>query len=351
MLAFKFLLIYIKVLLIVTNHVASNEQDCNRICAAGAQIDMVSCRMCVGVRMKRQLPDNLLVSKLIRDDEIVTQSTNVNRCSNNEQWIGNACIPSVSLCPGGYHWNGNACIVQTVTQTAVLVPAPPNTKCHAAQLKLNDQTISVEQSLPRTVMPTYSTSPMCPFGFVWSGVRCIRNPPVCPERYIFHANICHLIAPSLNNVISTTLTPPDNILSDDVKSQQKFIDSDVSMEFGSEHKYGMVNVASFEASAEDLNGQNCCSIMSPRICRRNNKHRYEQWQCYHRKHRRCGDFCTKPNIFLRPGKTSFIEPLLVMPPPSGRLQKLLQRHAYRDTNIGKKIDIIIETNHLFSPLH
>lgn len=285
------------------------------------------------VRQTRSV-DRPLISKLISDNKPQAFS---DRCFGDEYWNGSSCIPLISLCPGGYHWNGDTCIIQSSIQTAALVPSPPDTKC-ALRAKLRAASDSNVQ-LASTVMPTYSTSPMCPFGFVWTGDKCTRNPPLCPNGYVYRGNICHLIKSQPDIVESTTLPAPDTFehnRKSGNKWQQKPIDT--------ENNLGLTY--EIENTANDMNENNiiandqtqhCCMIMSPRICRRlKNISHTEQWQCYHQKNRRCSEFCTKPTIYLRPKKFSFIDPILIMPPPPRRLQKLMQNHIYRETNIGKE---------------
>lgn len=299
----------------------STVHDCiNTMCDNSYTLDLQTCS-CIdnehindvnNVRNKR-LSDKALVLKLIRDnDEIVMQASS-DRCRNDEQWNGNECIPLISLCPGGYHWNGHACIIQVLTKTAALMPSGPDTKC-SRNAKINGQTDNSDiQSLPMTVMPTYSTSPQCTFGFIWSNDKCIRNPPTCPSQYFFQENLCHLVPTS---------------------SPSKIITAKIDLKQNLEHE---IENSSAEMSTDnnDQSNKHCCMIWSPRICRRRAHNRNEQWQCYHHQYRRCGDFCTKPNLYLRPKKTMFVEPLLIIPPPPRRLQKLMLNLAYRETNIGK----------------
>lgn len=291
---------------------ASPVNDClNTMCGNGYTLDLKTC-LCIdnepmndssnSVR-DRRLSDKLLVSKLIRDDEFVMQTFS-DRCRNNEQWNGRECIPLISLCPGGYHWNGHVCVIQVLTETVALIPSAPDTRC-ALNAKINDQSRNLDsdsyQQLPMTVMPTYSTSPMCPFGFIWSDDdKCIRNPPTCPNQYYFHENLCHLTVSSTSKNNQTT-----------ENSAQTSTDN-------------------------DQNHKNCCIIRSPRLCRRKIHNRKEQWQCYHRQNRLCDDFCTKPNLYLRPKKTMFVEPLLIIPPLPRRLQKFMLNSPFRESNIGKQ---------------
>lgn len=349
MFTIKFLPVFIGSLFIMETKqysiISNTVNDCTHtgiMCDKSYTLDVQTCSCIANESIndgnsvrKRRLSDKVFVSKLIRNDEFVMQASN-DRCRNDEQWNGSECIPLISLCPGGYHWNGHACIIQVLTKTAALVPTRPDKKC-ALHAKINAQT---QNSLPLIVMPTYSTSPMCPFGFIWSNNKCIRNPPTCPAQYIFHENLCQLIgsspAPSPSNIIETTSQP---FYSDRVNGSNKWQQKPTNMELKETLEHEIENSAaelSMDYNNNDQNHQHCCKIMSPRICRRIPHYRDEQWQCYHHQYRRCGEFCTKPNLFLRPKKTVFVDPLLIMPPPPRRLQKLLQNLAHREINIGKQ---------------
>lgn len=311
-------------------------------CFPNYVIDFPSCS-CYRERRRKTRSvdmDDSFMAKLIRNDE-TTSSASHFRCKNDEQWNGSVCVSSISLCPGGYQWNGHACITQSLIQTAALVPSAPNTKCKNAKMRETEQT-----HMPQTVMPIYSTSPLCPFAFVWDGSKCVRNPPICPSEYVYYGNACHLKEQQATEANTETMELPsiDDILMNNQmngnKWQQTPFTSDANIELisRSEHIANIPEIESNEddAVSQDQNHQPCCSIMSPRICRRISSKGGERWQCYNRKHRRCGEFCTKPNIYLRPKKASFIEPLLIMPPPPRRLQKLLQKYLHQETNIGRE---------------
>uniref|UniRef100_A0A1Q3FMY8 Putative conserved secreted protein n=1 Tax=Culex tarsalis TaxID=7177 RepID=A0A1Q3FMY8_CULTA len=55
----------------------------------------------------------------------------------------------------------------------------------------------------------------------------------------------------------------------------------------------------------------CCIIVSPRICR---KQEHDEWVCFHRKHYRCGSFCTAEVVYLRPRRPLYSNSVLIMPP-------------------------------------
>lgn len=341
MLTSKYLLIGATLLiffLIETNQqlIVGKVHVCNLFCGDDDVIDFKTCT-CVqrkaneSERKIRSL-DRVSVSKLIRGDEFTSQSSN-HRCSNDELWNGRTCISSISLCPGGYHWNGRACIIQSSIQTAALVPSDPDKKCKYAQQREEELTQRSYEHLPATVAPTISTSPMCPFGFIWSDKGCLKSAPICPSGYFYSGNSCHL------NARHTTDTMPE-MTTKKARNEATHLIGEISrktrIESNKWQQKPHEDIVNVEMRAEHSDvGEPCCSIMSPRICQRIPSQLNEQWKCYHHKHRLCGDICTKPNLFLRPKQFSFIEQILIMPPPPPRLMKLIQNHAHRDTNIGK----------------
>lgn len=315
--------------------VISTVHECtNTMCDNSYTIDLLTC-LCIDnepVNDSNSVRNRRLVSKLIRDDEIVMQASN-DRCRNDEQWNGNECISLISFCPGGYRWNGHTCIIQVLTETAALIATGPDTKCALNAKHKNRQSGNSEtQSLPEIVMPTYSTSPQCTFGFIWSNDKCMRNPPTCPSQYVFHENLCHL---------TTSSTSPSSTPSQIVATtmQSTFNDRLNKNRWASNLQHEIENSsAEVNTDNDQTENKHCCTIMSPRMCRRRVYNRNVQWQCYHHQYRRCGDFCTKPKLYMRPKKSIFVEPLLIMPPPPRRLQKLMLNLVHRETNIGKNLN-------------
>lgn len=331
---------------------SSPASDCmHTMCGNSYTLDLQTC-LCVDTEpindssksaRVRRLSDKLIVSKLIRDNEFVMQASS-DRCRNNEQWNGIECIPLISLCPGGYHWNGHTCIIQVLTQTVALVPSGRDSKCPLAA-KINGQsndsnsnsTAHSLPSLPLTVMPTYSTSPLCPFGFIWSDEKCIRSPSTCPSQYIFRENLCHLRVSTASKIIEATRpTIADNLRENTWSTESTNIDFNQNRE----HQVVESSTAATSTENDDQSHKHCCTIRSPRLCQRKTHNRSEQWQCYHHQYLRCGEFCTKSTLYLRPKKTMFIEPLLIIPPPPRRLQRFMLNLPHRKSNIGKQENCI-----------
>lgn len=337
MLKFKYFLIFFGTIFVIeTNQLqfGSNVASCSIFCDDESVINYKIC-LCVkkplnkNKRKVRSANANIVpVSKLIRGEEFTQQ-----RCSNNELWNGSACISTFSLCPGGYHWNGNACIIQSSVQTAALVPSAPATDCKYAKHR-KQKSIQIQMP-PSQVMPTFSTSPLCPFGFVWSDNGCIHNPSVCPVGYYYFENMCHFnynamrdftIETTTQNSIPKIFKNPLQQNNNENKRLQKPSDRSETMKI-EEHLMKKNNLS-------DKNYEKCCSIMSPRMCRKVSNKGSENWQCNHRIYRKCGDFCSKSTIYLRPKQISFKDPILIIPPPPPRLQKLLQGRVYHETSIG-----------------
>lgn len=345
--------------------IESNQQQispemfqCNLLCDTGYVVDfeICFCRKTASYDNERKIRsiDSALVSKLIRTNEFASSISSNNRCSHDDVWNGSACIPLNSLCPGGYHWNGHVCIIKSTTHTAALVPSAPNAECKYA--KQADE-VTTSKPEPLTVMPTYSTSPMCPFGYIWSGNKCIQNPPACPNGYYYSGNVCHLkphqIQPTTTESSAHDVLPSisDTLWQNNINgnkwiqkplggSELRFISTpkiytNIEMTQKSNRNENWTDEQVF--SDDQKNQHTCCSIMSPRICRHISNSTHEtQWQCYHNEYTQCSDFCTKSRIFLRPKKSSFIEPILIMPPPPPQLLRLIQNHVHREKNIGNQ---------------
>ncbi|XP_058818331.1 uncharacterized protein LOC131681530 [Topomyia yanbarensis] len=69
-----------------------------------------------------------------------------------------------------------------------------------------------------------------------------------------------------------------------------------------------------ESTIEPETSKPCCIVVSPRICR---KQEPDEWVCFHRKHYRCGSFCTAEVIYLKPRKPVVQNSVLLMPPAMG----------------------------------
>lgn len=309
------------------------------------------------------------ISKVITDNNQLPPKT---YCQTDQRWNGSACILEAIICPGGYQWNENACIMRTSVQIAALIPSPPDLKCkHAQELSR----LADEQKLPPTTMPIYSTSPSCPFSFVLSdNNECVKQLPTCPYSYVYRNEGCYLRATPIHysednpqltkpvekypNRINVPLntddtdgdwlqtpsaprfrpnlgrTPPTTIIPiQPIQPIHPSADRKQVIEQSRRH-----DVDGTTTVEEIHKREQCCSIISPRICRQTAKRKNAQWQCYNHKYNRCGNVCTKPKIQLRPRKSSFAEPLLVMPPPPRRLLKITSARSFSETNIGAVFD-------------
>lgn len=341
--------------------------DCERnqigdvFCPDGTIYDYISCS-CDNIQIQtdefvrdRRSTNSILVSKLITDDSSSSTTASTQLCANNEVWNGKTCVSKAVLCPGGYQWNGNACIIQSTFEKVALVPSQPDTQCKHAQ-KL--QNLANEQHLPPpSVMPIYSTSPACPFGYVWSdNSECVKQIPLCPSSYTFYDGACQLRPKPIYYEDHSQLIHPKPIRNDpDGISVPGVIDNNKWLQkpLGGISALPSPDQFSFTSATESKNdnqvnktkqqnNQSCCSVISPRICRRTSNKSGAQWQCYNYKYKRCGSICTKPKIQLHPQKSSFVEPLLTMPPPPKRLFKLIRSHSIRPTRIGMCSHFLLE---------
>lgn len=319
--------------------------DVNTACPIGSEFNLIECK-CV------QRINNLRKKRWTNSEtrrEITNESFNrrSNGCSNNERWNGSDCVAkSTTLCSGGYHWNGNACIMQLTYETSAFLRSPPDLECKHAQ-KLRD--LATENRLPARVMPIYSTSPSCPFGSILSDDNeCVKQLPTCPYGYFYNNNGCQLRSKPIaqSNVDDTesqliTTAPikhdPDRIPVSEVINDNKWLQKPVFSTVEPELSYSEYDTSRLPAQNKN---EHCCQVISPRICQRFTNGSKTQWRCFNKNYRRCGSVCTKPIIQLRQRLSSFVDSILVMPPPPKRLLKLIRRHPSTSTpssqiNIGQ----------------
>lgn len=352
----------------------NNNQNNIKACSIGFKFNYINCT-CDAIPLNERidnvrLANSFLVSKLITSN--FASSASSHKCSNNnEKWNGSDCILSHAMCPGGYQWNGNdACVMQLSLRTHALVPLPPDKKCKHAQ---NAQSTTTPATTTTTtsssaILPIFITSPSCSFGFIWENNECQKSLPICPENYVYLDGECHL--KSIDSFVDGNkwLQKPTNLKKFDSSSAQilSIPKPSISSLFGSslhskaknskidsidpnkwlqKPSFEIDESVKFEPIESDLtvdeiaisslHDQPCCIISSPRICRQISPKIKNRWQCFHHTNQRCGSFCSKSKVFLRPQKSIYSAPLLIMPPAPHRLSKLLQRLSSRDKNIGK----------------
>ncbi|KFB53482.1 hypothetical protein ZHAS_00021991 [Anopheles sinensis] len=66
----------------------------------------------------------------------------------------------------------------------------------------------------------------------------------------------------------------------------------------------------FPTSTEPPRKLPCCTIVSPRVCHKQD----DEWVCLHRKQYVCSTVCTADVMYLRPRRPTYRKPFLVMPP-------------------------------------
>lgn len=258
------------------------------------------------------------------------------------------------ICNDGLTLIHNQCVVERQRPTELERPITEKPKVDAlpranvlsgnkwlqAPINRNDDSITRESN-----QTPEGAAPQCPEDYSYdrfSNICVASNPymypssvrPTCEDRFILINNRC--IA---QHLIETTTQKPKvhDLPIDNIVGGNKWLQQPTSSLISNENDRSLAEmrllVPAHEAVAED---QTCCSIISPRICRRLSHNSDTQWQCYNNNYRRCGSFCTKPKMYLRPKSVVYNEPLLIMPPAPKRLSRLLLRHRSREpSNIGE----------------
>lgn len=197
---------------------------------------------------------------------------------------------------------------------------------------------------------------ICPFGYErHPNGLCHLIRPVCADGYRYHNGACYPIpAPAIVNCPNhetTQNTPPcqhnvtnnvhiDNPVNVVNKNENNFIvhlyeDGQlIKITRNNETEYIARNstttanpteradaaetttTTTADASEEvdlETEAPNCCRVVSPRKCIKSG----DVWNCTQRESHRCGWYCTSATIYLKPRRTVYRRPVLVMrPPPS-----------------------------------
>lgn len=270
-------------------------------------------------------------------------------CPFGYTWSNNICIPIQAVCPAGYIFYGNACYlkptphpevingnvqIQTSTENTYWEPnvsyIPP--KCPTCdQNKNQTQEISITTVInnnntiynPINIVTNHSnafevriyrgennvvtSSSMCS-----GGVQIKRD-----NETIYQPFGENCTQPTVQVIQGTQETQPDKPQQNEFQQAQSVYNQTTdSNEF-------LIEGEEEEEKEEEVP---CCEIVSPRQCKRMAGTGDDtEWICYHRKFRRCGTFCTQPKIYLKPRRVIYIEPVLIMPPPSTRWIKNMNR--------------------------
>lgn len=323
----------------------------------------------------------LATTVIRREYRPATQSVTRN-CGDGRIWIGSGCVSSVVLCPGGYQWNGSVCATaEQITRIRVAVPTSRDGKAGAPAaastyeatqaskyaatgsavgttvatahvdgemagemlpLDLSDEFgASMESNIPESPSsatdlteppaPTYTTSPFCSFGYIWTNGGCRKASPNCPIGFDLVQEKCVRQAPQRT---------------DDLHGPNKWQKRSVAL--WSSAKLSEMAAQQSNMSVDqsgkavgplkvDVGEPKCCTVFSPRYCRQVEPHMKNKWQCFHQKVKGCGNICLKPEVYLRASSQKWTGSLLVMPPPSRRVADILRfgNRITGDVKIGR----------------
>uniref|UniRef100_A0A1I8P4L4 Uncharacterized protein n=1 Tax=Stomoxys calcitrans TaxID=35570 RepID=A0A1I8P4L4_STOCA len=130
---------------------------------------------------------------------------------------------------------------------------------------------------------------VCPDGTHWDGDKCAVITPIVHNITTHHHFVTHLNSSSHPIIIPNNNNIPINISLN--LAGQQCCDNEV-------------------VTAAPKPSDRCCTIKTPRACAPSDK----QWKCSSRQYKACGDFCTKPTIYLTPPKIYEKQNVIVMPP-------------------------------------
>lgn len=233
--------------------------------------------------------------------------------------------PCEFSCPTGYILQNNLCYPRQPTPVPqppvppscplappVVVTPAPQVECTAGYILRNKECIREEIE--------------CPEGTTYRGGKCERI--ACPPPSVWNGQYCvHYItqqgATNNTNLVNNTHTVHNfNNVTHDTNVNVNNVNN-VYIYKGGE----VVHVTNGtqvpppppppsrlqpepEPEPEVIPSPPCCTVVTPRIC----KHSQSRWRCFNRKYHRCGSFCTRPIIQLRPTQPVLQHQVLVMPP-------------------------------------
>lgn len=231
-------------------------------------------------------------------------------------------VANVPNCPPAYHYAGDTCwpvstnpVIMSLARQSHASPFCPTgyyfdgIACVAKEYKV----------------PAMSS---CPVGFTWdSSGQCMKRTTtvdvvagniVCPSGYTMIENSCRRAITSGN--IITHPRPAEkvngqrSVLIEIERNQMINIGNDLNVPvnitnlnqktvfIGVDGKEIMVNKPKVDApetkdGVPSAEGENCCEVVSPRMCKRRPNN---DWYCFHRRTEKCGRICTAPVVYIRP---------------------------------------------------
>lgn len=173
------------------------------------------------------------------------------------------CYPIRPICDKGYHYSGGACYPNKLNITEVLTTPPPTNSCHT---------------------------------------------DTCTHQITNHVVVdkpVNVVNTNENNII-VHLYEDGHLVKITRNNETEFISNNRSAE--DEQEVVAINP---EITHNRTETPNCCKVVSPRKCTNSG----DRWVCNQRETERCGWFCTSSTIYLKPRRTVYRRPVLVMQPP------------------------------------
>ncbi|TMW48661.1 hypothetical protein DOY81_006250 [Sarcophaga bullata] len=195
-------------------------------------------------------------------------------------------------------------IITTTPPPTITFPPPSLMKCPPGTILIGDICHIIYCPFGTVMKNDRCMLIECPDGTVWTGHRCS-----VPEPLVQSFSFNHTITMHVNQ------TTPDIIVNN---TKNIVVNAPVTI---NEHATNNVNCNNdYEdcdeeedttiAPTTETTIQNCCEVMTPRICEERNN----RWHCYSRRSRRCGDFCIAPIIYLKPPRIYARPKHVIMPP-------------------------------------
>lgn len=256
-------------------------------------------------------------------------------CPVGYTWSNNICIPIQPICPEGFIFYKNACYLKPKPHTDVtngeaqIQTSTENTYWEPSVSYVPSKCPSCDKNQNPTHITTiinYNNTVYSPINIVSNhsnDVRIYRGDSAADVvtssshsgGVLITRNNETTYQPLGENCTQTTIQigQPDQEQSQQSNQPQHLTDS---REFAEEEVP-------------------CCEIISPRQCKRVGSGEDTEWTCFHRKYQRCGPFCTQPKIYLKPRRTIYIEPILIIPPPLNQYNKGMTHRTNRLGGVGR----------------
>lgn len=226
-------------------------------------------------------------------------------------------LPSVTyMCPRSFRLEGNVCVMEIRSEN-IQIQCPANTyrEGDACIYRVDDER-------------NYNIKRICPPGTHDTGNECILDfvEQLTCERIVQHTKCCKRkkcggsrVATSIHNVNHVFV--PTNITSVNINN------INIGQGDGCSDKEDCTKKSCVEEEVKVVEKKdNCCTVVTPRVCERQN----DNWECGHREYQRCGAMCVQDTIHLKASRPMYNGNMLVMPPP----QYGMRVHRRQESNVN-----------------